>query len=92
MCVGAGGQRGLPVPLNPSLGGMLKGLLMQRQSRQRQVLGPPFAPMDVDENGAGAPLPTDASLSEASGGGEPIYRDTAQVWATKSASRSSLRV
>ena len=90
MCVGAGGQCGLPVPLNPSLGGMLKGLLMQRQSRQ--VLGPPFVPVDVDENGAGAPLPTDASLSEASGGGEPIYRGTAQVWATKSASRSSLRV
>ena len=90
MCVGAGRQRGLPVPLNPSLGGILKGLLMQRQSRQ--VLGPPFVPVDVDENGTGAPLPTDASLSDASGGGEPIYRDTAQVWATKSAFRSRLRV
>ena len=92
MCVGAGGQHGLPVPLNPSPGGMLKGLLMQRQSRQHQVLGLPFAPMDVDENGTGAPLPTDASLSEASSSSKPIYRDTAQVWATKSAFRSRLRV
>ena len=66
-------RRGLPVPSNPSPGGMLKGLLMRRQSSQ--VSGPPAAPVDVDEN---APSPTDASPSGASGGVEPIYGDTTQ--------------
>jgi len=66
-------KHGLPVPSNPSLGGMLKGLLMHRQSSQ--VSGPPAAPVDVDEN---APSLADATPSGASGGVEPIYGDTAQ--------------
>ena len=49
---------------------------MRRQSSQ--VSGPPSAPVDVDENGTGAPSPTDASPSGASSGAEPIYKDTAQ--------------
>ena len=54
---------------------MLKGLLMRGQSSQ--VPGPPSAPVDVDENGTGAPSTTDASPSGASGA-ESIYGNTAQ--------------
>ena len=54
----------------------LKGLLMRRQSSQ--VSGPPSAPVDVDENGIGAPSLTDAFPSGASSSAEPIYGDTAQ--------------
>ncbi|KIM50821.1 hypothetical protein SCLCIDRAFT_33964 [Scleroderma citrinum Foug A] len=38
----------------------------------------PSAPVDVDENGTGAPSPMDASPSGARGSAEPIYGDTAQ--------------
>ncbi|KAL4078032.1 Pkinase-domain-containing protein [Scleroderma citrinum] len=68
-------KRGLPVPSNPSAGGMLKGLLMRRQSSQ--VSGPPSAPTDTDDNnGTAAPSPTD--VTPPGGGIEPIYGDTAQ--------------
>ena len=69
-------KRGLPVPSNPSAGGMLKGLLMRRQSSQ--VSGPPPTPADADENGTGAPSPTADASPSGSGGVEPIYGDVAQ--------------
>ena len=43
-----------------------------------QVSGPPSAPVDVDENGTGAPSPTDASPPGASSSALPTYGDTAQ--------------
>ncbi|KAG6335082.1 hypothetical protein ID866_4010 [Astraeus odoratus] len=68
-------KRGLPVPSNPSAGGMLKGLLMKRQSSQVSgvVSSPPSVSID-DENVTAAPSPTDQSPS----GVEPIYGDTSQ--------------
>lgn len=69
-------KRGLPLPSNPSAGGMLKGLLMRRQSSQVSGVAPtpPSLPAD-DENVTAAPSPVDQSPS---GGAEPIYGDTSQ--------------
>ncbi|KAF9221803.1 Pkinase-domain-containing protein [Gyrodon lividus] len=69
-------KRGLPVPSHPSAGGMLKGLLMRRQSSQVSgvVSSQPSLSLD-DENGAATPSPTEQSPSSA---GEPVYGDTTQ--------------
>ncbi|KAI6119103.1 Pkinase-domain-containing protein [Pisolithus croceorrhizus] len=68
-------KRGLPLPSNPSAGGMLKGLLMRRQSSQVSGVAPtpPSLPAD-DENVTAAPSPVDQSP----GGTEPIYGDSSQ--------------
>ncbi|KAG1730998.1 hypothetical protein EDB19DRAFT_1739283 [Suillus lakei] len=67
-------KRGLPVPSNSSsAGGMLKGLLMRRQSSQVLGVAPSQASMD-DDTGATASSPVDSS----SGTNEAVYGDTSQ--------------
>ncbi|KIJ64318.1 hypothetical protein HYDPIDRAFT_28762 [Hydnomerulius pinastri MD-312] len=69
-------KRGLPVPSHPSAGGMLKGLLMRRQSSQVSgvVSSQPSLSLD-DENVTAAPSPTEQSPASA---GEPVYGDVTQ--------------
>lgn len=67
-------KRGLPVPsTSSSAGGMLKGLLMRRQSSQVSGVAPSQASMD-DDTGAMASSPVDSQL----GTHEAIYGDTSQ--------------
>lgn len=67
-------KRGLPVPsTSSSAGGMLKGLLMRRQSSQVSGVAPSQASMD-DDTGAMASSPVDSQL----GNHEAIYGDTTQ--------------
>ncbi|KAG1750401.1 Pkinase-domain-containing protein [Suillus paluster] len=68
-------KRGLPVPSNSSsAGGMLKGLLMRRQSSQVSGVAPSQASMD-DDNGGMTSSPVDSSPS---GTHETVYGDTSQ--------------
>lgn len=67
-------KRGLPVPsTSSSAGGMLKGLLMRRQSSQVSGVAPSQASMD-DDTGATISSPVDSP----SGNNEAIYGDTSQ--------------
>lgn len=67
-------KRGLPVPsTSSSAGGMLKGLLMRRQSSQVSGVAPSQASMD-DDTGATISSPVDSP----SGINEAIYGDTSQ--------------
>lgn len=67
-------KRGLPVPsTSSSAGGMLKGLLMRRQSSQVSGVAPSQASMD-DDTGATVSSPVDSP----SGIHEAIYGDTSQ--------------
>ncbi|KAG1796996.1 Pkinase-domain-containing protein [Suillus plorans] len=67
-------KRGLPVPsTSSSAGGMLKGLLMRRQSSQVSGVAPSQASMD-DDTGATASSPVDSQT----GTHEAIYGDTSQ--------------
>lgn len=69
-------KRGLPLPSNPSAGGMLKGLLMRRQSSQVSGVAPTPPSLSADdENITAAPSPVDQSPP---GGVEPIYGDSTQ--------------
>ncbi|KIK93594.1 hypothetical protein PAXRUDRAFT_828808 [Paxillus rubicundulus Ve08.2h10] len=69
-------KRGLPVPSHSSGGGMLKGLLMRRQSSQVSGMAPLQPSLSIDdENVASTSSPTEQSPS---GAGEPVYGDTAQ--------------
>lgn len=66
-------KRGLPVPSNSSsAGGMLKGLLMRRQSSQVSGVAPSQMSVD-DDNGASSPVD-----SSPSGTHEAVYGDTSQ--------------
>ncbi|KAG2133805.1 Pkinase-domain-containing protein [Suillus bovinus] len=67
-------KRGLPVPsTSSSAGGMLKGLLMRRQSSQVSGVAPSQASID-DDTGATASSPVDSQMCTH----EAIYGDTSQ--------------
>ncbi|KAG2137465.1 Pkinase-domain-containing protein [Suillus clintonianus] len=67
-------KRGLPVPsTSSSAGGMLKGLLMRRQSSQVSGVAPSQVSMD-DDSGVTASSPVDSP----SGTNETVYGDTSQ--------------
>ncbi|KAG9310881.1 Pkinase-domain-containing protein [Chiua virens] len=69
-------KRGLPVPSHPSPGGMLKGLLMRRQSSQVSGVASSHPSLSLDDdNPATAPSPVEPTPS---GVGGPTYGDTAQ--------------
>ncbi|KAF8127635.1 Pkinase-domain-containing protein [Boletus edulis] len=69
-------KRGLPVPSHPSPGGMLKGLLMRRQSSQVSGVASSQPSLSLDdESAATAPSPVEPTPS---GVGEPVYGDTTQ--------------
>ncbi|KAF8837890.1 Pkinase-domain-containing protein [Paxillus ammoniavirescens] len=69
-------KRGLPVPSHSSGGGMLKGLLMRRQSSQVSGVASLQPSLSIDdENVATTSSPTEQSPSGAT---EPVYGDTAQ--------------
>lgn len=69
-------KRGLPVPSHPSPGGMLKGLLMRRQSSQVSGVTSTHPSLSLDdENPTSAPSPVEPN---ASGAVEPVYGDQAQ--------------
>jgi protein-serine/threonine kinase len=69
-------KRGLPVPSHPSPGGMLKGLLMRRQSSQVSGVASTHPSLSLDdENPTTAPSPVEPTPS---GVGEPVYGDVAQ--------------
>ncbi|KAH7882716.1 Pkinase-domain-containing protein [Phlebopus sp. FC_14] len=69
-------RRGLPVPSHPSPGGMLKGLLMRRQSSQVSGVASSQPSLSLDdENITAAPSPTEQSPSNVT---EPVYGDNTQ--------------
>ncbi|KAH7906853.1 Pkinase-domain-containing protein [Hygrophoropsis aurantiaca] len=72
-------KRGLPVPSQSSTGGMLKGLLMRRQSSQVSGMASsqPSLSLDDDAAAAAAASPTESSSSP-SGTVETVYGDTTQ--------------
>ncbi|EGO02964.1 hypothetical protein SERLA73DRAFT_176454 [Serpula lacrymans var. lacrymans S7.3] len=69
-------KRGLPLPSHPSTGGMLRGLLMRRQSSQVSASGAASSPpsINLDEDNVVAPTP----MANDQAGMEPIFGDTVQ--------------
>ncbi|KAF9234997.1 Pkinase-domain-containing protein [Melanogaster broomeanus] len=69
-------KRGLPVPSQSSAGGMLKGLLMRRQSSQVSGVASSQPSLSLDDDSAAAASsPTEQSPSTTA---EPVYGDSTQ--------------